>query len=48
MRRIACDDALAAQLRDRGLQRVHEHYTQERIAAATAAALRCVHQERRS
>ena len=48
MRRIACDDALAAQLRDRGLQRVHEHYTQERIAAATAAALLCVHQERRS
>lgn len=47
MRRIACDDALAAQLRDRGLQRVHEHYTQERIAAATAVFLRSLASEHR-
>lgn len=47
MRRVAVDDAFAAHLRERGLRRAHEHFTQERITEATAAALRTCFEENR-
>ena len=47
IRRVASDATLAVQMRRRGSERVHEHYTQERIAAATATFLRSLASEHR-